>query len=68
MYKLSKVHTIYWQNLGYISLHVDLPHLYWTTGLKLDWTEILSFLDKFLCLFLERSLNFYNLQVPGYYG
>ena len=42
---------------------------YWT-GI-LDWTTGLSyfpFLDKFLCLFLERILHFYNLQVPGYYG
>ena len=37
----------------------------WTTGLK-----YFPFLDKCLCLFLERSLatSFYNHQVPGYYG
>ena len=32
----------------------------WNTGLEY-WTELFSFLDKFLCLFLERSLRFYNL-------
>ena len=39
----------------------------WTTGLK-----YFPFLDKCLCLFLERSLHvatsFYNHQVPDYYG
>ena len=41
---------------------------YWT-GI-LDWTTGLGyfpFLDKFLCLFLERSLHFYDHQVPSYY-
>ena len=31
----------------------------WNTGLDY-WTELFSFLDKFLCLFVERSLHFYN--------
>ena len=39
----------------------------WNIGLD-HWTELFSFLDKFLYLFLERSLHFYNQQVPGYYG
>ena len=30
---------------------------------SLDWTELLSFLNKFLCLFLEISLHF--LQSPS---
>ena len=32
------------------------------TGLDY-WTEIFSFLDKFVCVFLQRSLHFYNQQV-----
>ena len=51
--------------------HVNGVSIHWT-GI-LDWTTGLSyfpFLDKCLCLFLERSLHvatpFYN-QVPGYY-
>ena len=41
------------------------------TGI-LDWTNGLSyfpFLDKFVCyIFVERSLRFYNQQVPSYYA
>ena len=40
----------------------------WTAGLEY-WTELFSFLDKCLCLFMEESLAtpFYNQQVATVY-
>ena len=39
----------------------------WSTGLDY-WTELFSFLDRFLCLFLKEAHIFYNQQVADYYG
>ena len=51
----------------YANLLGCIHSLDWTTGLR-----YFPFLDKCLCLFLERSLHvatpFYNQQVPGYCG
>ena len=44
----------------------------WNTGLDY-WTELFSFLDKFMCFFIERCLHTFHTQqvatyVAYYYG
>ena len=42
----------------YIQIYV-ISWVYLFTGLEY-WTKLFSFLNKFLCLFLESSLHFIN--------
>ena len=61
--KVCLFSSLYTQGLLYMAQKFGCH--YSLSGLDY-WTELFSFLNKFLYLFLERSL--YNQQVAGYYG